>query len=205
MIKALLIVDVQNDFCPGGALEVPAGDEVVPVINKLAGKFEHVIQSQDWHSDGHSSFASSHRGKNPFDTTVLYYGEQILWPDHCIQGSHGAEFHPDLDTTRTQVTVRKGFRPGIDSYSTFFENDHQTKTGLAGYLKDLNITDLYTCGLATDFCVKWSVLDGLQEGFNMFVIEDAVRGIDLDGSVDQAWKEMKEAGAQVVRSDETTG
>ncbi|MEX2368019.1 MAG: bifunctional nicotinamidase/pyrazinamidase, partial [Balneolaceae bacterium] len=164
-MKALLIIDVQNDFCPGGALEVPKGDEVVPVINKLIDKFDRVIQSQDWHPGGHSSFASSHNKKNPFETVSMHYGEQVLWPDHCVQGSHGAAFHPDLNTTQTQVTVRKGFRTEIDSYSTFYENDHKTKTGLSGYLKDRGITDLYVGGLATDFCVKWSVLDGIREGF----------------------------------------
>ncbi|MEX0994381.1 MAG: bifunctional nicotinamidase/pyrazinamidase [Balneolaceae bacterium] len=202
MMKALLIVDVQNDFCPGGALEVPNGDEVVPVINNLIDKFDRIIQSQDWHPEGHSSFASSHPGKDPFETIKMDYGEQVLWPDHCVQGSQGAEFHPELNTTQTQVIIRKGFRPDVDSYSTFYENDHKTQTGLTGYLEDRGITDLYTCGLATDFCVKWSVVDGLKEGFNLHVIEDAVRGIDLKGSVDEAWKEMKEAGAKVVRSED---
>jgi len=198
-MKALLIVDVQNDFCPGGALEVPNGDAVVPVINKLVDKFERVIQSQDWHPEGHSSFA--HKGKEPFKTITMDYGEQVLWPDHCVQGTNGADFHPELNTNQTQVTVRKGFRTDIDSYSTFYENDHRTRTGLTGYLNDRGITDLYVCGLATDFCVKWSVLDGLKEGFNVTLVDDAVRGIDLEGSVDQALNEMKETGARFVDSD----
>lgn len=200
-MDALLIVDVQNDFCPGGALEVPNGDAVVPVINKLSQHFNHVIQTQDWHPKGHSSFASSHNGKEPFSTMEMPYGEQVLWPDHCVQGSKGAEFHPELVTTRSQLIIRKGFRKEIDSYSAFYENDNQTTTGLAGYLKERGIDSLFVCGLATDFCVKWSAIDGLREGFKITVIEDAVRGIDMDGSVDQAWKEMEEAGADRTTSD----
>lgn len=200
-MDALLIVDVQNDFCPGGALEVPNGDAVVPVINKLSQHFNHVIQTQDWHPKGHSSFASSHNGKEPFSTMEMPYGEQVLWPDHCVQGSKGAEFHPELVTTRSQLIIRKGFRKEIDSYSAFYENDNQTTTGLAGYLKERGIDSLFVCGLATDFCVKWSAIDGLGEGFKITVIEDAVRGIDMDGSVDQAWKEMEEAGADRTTSD----
>lgn len=199
-MKALVIIDVQNDFCEGGALEVPQGSEVVPIINKLIPKFDIVIQTQDWHTPSHSSFASSHTGKDPYDTVELDYGQQVLWPDHCVQGTSGAEFHPDLITKQSQVIIRKGFRKSIDSYSTFYENDHSTKTGLRGYLKDRGINEFYAVGLATDFCVKWSVLDGIKEGFKVNVIEDAVRGIDLNGSLDQAWKEMKEAGASVIRS-----
>lgn len=201
-MEALLIVDVQNDFCPGGALEVPEGDTVVPVINKLSEKFDHVIQTQDWHPEGHSSFASSHSNKEPFETIEMPYGKQVLWPDHCIQGSEGADFHPDLITTRSQLVIRKGFRKAIDSYSAFFENDDETPTGLTGYLKNRNIDTLYAVGLATDFCVKWSVVDGLKEGFNVTVIEDAVKGIDMDGSVSAAWDEMLEAGAQKATSRE---
>jgi nicotinamidase/pyrazinamidase len=200
-MKALLIVDVQNDFCPGGALAVPGGDEIVPVINKLVYKFDAIIQTQDWHPAGHSSFASSHEGKDPYDTIEVDYGTQVLWPDHCVQGSKGADFHPDLNIKKTQVIIRKGFRPEIDSYSTFFENDQKTTTGLAGYLKQRGITDLYTVGLATDFCVKWSVLDGIDEGFTMHIVEDAVKGINLDGSVQQAWKEMKEKGVKITSSE----
>jgi len=199
-MKALLIVDIQNDFCPGGALEVPEGDTIIPVINKLSQQFDAVIQTQDWHPEGHSSFASSHGGKNPFDTIEMPYGEQVLWPDHCVQGSQGADFHPDLKTNQSQLIIRKGFRKDIDSYSTFYENDHRTTTGLTGYLTERNIDTLYIAGLATDFCVKWSVLDGLKEGFDLYVIEDAVKGIDIEGSVDQAWTEMLQDGAQKISS-----
>lgn len=200
--QALLIIDVQNDFCPGGALEVPEGDRVVPVINRLSGAFDIVLQTQDWHPEGHSSFASSHEGRDPFETVEMPYGEQVLWPDHCVQGSEGAEFHPDLVTRRSQLIVRKGFRREIDSYSAFYENDNETVTGLAGYLRSRNIDTLYAAGLATDFCVKWSVLDGLREGFGIRVVEDAVRGIDIEGSVDRAWSEMRNAGAEKVRSSD---
>lgn len=199
-MKALLIIDVQNDFCPGGSLEVPDGDQVVPVINKLSQQFDVVIQTQDWHPKGHYSFASSHNGKNPFDTIEMPYGQQVLWPDHCVQGSDGAEFHSDLHTKTTQLIVRKGFRKPIDSYSAFYENDDTTSTGLSGYLRERNIDKLYVVGLASDFCVKWSVLDGLKEGFSVTVVEDAVKGIDLEGSVAQAWDEMQVAGAQRISS-----
>lgn len=199
-MNALLIIDVQNDFCPGGALAVPEGDAVVPVINKLSQKFDVVLQTQDWHPEGHSSFASSHDGHEPYDTITVPYGEQVLWPEHCVQGSEGAAFHPDLDTSRSQLIVRKGFRRHIDSYSAFYENDNKTTTGLAGYLRERDINKLFVAGLATDFCVKWSVLDGLNEGFSVTVVEDAVRGIDLDGSVAQAWDEMHIAGAQRLKS-----
>lgn len=200
-MQALLVIDVQNDFCPGGKLAVPEGDEVVPVINKLADRFDHVIQTQDWHPPSHSSFASAHPGKEPFETIEMPYGEQTLWPDHCIQNSAGADFHPDLVTRRTEMLVRKGFRKEMDSYSAFYENDHQTATGLKGFLKERGIDTLYAVGLATDFCVKWSVLDGLDEGFEVYVVEDAVRGINLEGSVALAWKEMTEAGAKRIYSD----
>ena len=201
-MKALLIVDIQNDFCPGGALAVPNGDAVVPIVNKLIDRFDVVIQTQDWHPAGHSSFASSHEGKKPYETFEAYYGTQILWPDHCVQETEGADFHPDLKTKKTQVIIRKGFRKTIDSYSTFFENDQKTTTGLTGYLKQRGINDLYIVGLATDFCVKWSVLDGIDEGFTMHVVEDAVQGINLEGSLDAAWKEMKEKGAKITTSDQ---
>jgi nicotinamidase/pyrazinamidase len=201
-MRALLIVDIQNDFCPGGALAVPDGDKIVPTVNKLVNVFDAVIQTQDWHPVGHSSFSSSHNGKDPYDTVEMDYGTQVLWPDHCVQGSMGAEFHPELNTLKTQVIIRKGFRKAIDSYSTFFENDQETTTGLTGYLKQRGITDLYTVGLATDFCVKWSILDGIDEGFNMYIVKDAVKGIDLDGSLDAAWDEMREKGVNIVTSDE---
>ncbi len=200
-MNALIVVDTQNDFCPGGSLAVPDGDKVVPVINKLAETFEQIIHTQDWHPAGHHSFASSHSGKEPFDQIEMPYGRQVLWPDHCIQGSRGAEFHPDLDTNRSQLILRKGFRKEIDSYSGFYENDHKTVTGLAGYLNERGIKTLYITGLAADFCVKWTALDACKEGFRVHVIEDAVRGLDVDGSLDQAWKEMIQAGAQITNSE----
>jgi len=199
-MRALIIVDVQNDFCPGGALEVPHGDQVVPVINNLIPRFDNIIQTQDWHPKGHWSFASAYQGKEPFETTTLDYGDQVLWPDHCVQGEKGSEFHRDLHTTPTQLVVRKGFRKSIDSYSAFYENDFKTKTGLTGYLRDRELDTLYVTGLATDFCVKWSVLDGLKEGFKVYVVKDAIRGIDINGSEQQAHEEMKQAGAVFVKS-----
>ena len=201
-MKALLVIDLQNDFCPGGALEVPNGDTIIPTINELSEEFDIVLQTQDWHPAGHSSFASSHKGKEPFETTEMPYGTQVLWPDHCVQGTEGAAFHPDLKTNRSQLVIRKGFRKQIDSYSAFFENDDETTTGLTGYLRDRGVDSLYVVGLAADFCVKWSVLDGIKEGFDLFVVEDAVKGIDLDGSVDQAWEEMMEAGAHKISSQD---
>lgn len=200
-MEALLVVDIQNDFCPGGNLAVPGGDEIIPRVNELAGHFDHVLLTQDWHPPGHHSFASSHAGKTPFETVVLSYGAQILWPDHCIQGSHGAAFHPDLHVNQAELIIRKGFRREIDSYSAFFENDHRTPTGLAGYLRERSIDTLYLVGLATDFCVKGSALDGRAQGFAVYVVEDAVRGIDTQGSLAQAWREMDEAGVQMVTSE----
>lgn len=201
-MKALLIVDVQNDFCPGGALEVPAGDRIIPVINSLSSTFNTVILTQDWHPKGHSSFASTHKKKEPYETIEMPYGEQVLWPDHCIQGNEGAAFHPDLEVNRGQLIIRKGFRKDIDSYSAFFENDQKTPTGLTGYLRERGVKTLYVTGLATDFCVRWTVLDGMSENFDVFVVEDAVRGIDIEGSVEQAWNEMASAGAKKVSSAE---
>ena len=200
-MDALLIVDLQNDFCPGGALEVPEGDTIVPVVNDLAENFDHVIQTQDWHPDEHQSFASTHPEHDSYDVIDVDYGDQVLWPDHCVQGTEGAEFHPELDTTHSELIIRKGFRPEIDSYSAFYENDGETATGLAGYLRDRGIDTLYVCGLATDFCVKWSAVDGRKEGMDVYVIEDATRGIDQDGSLAQAWEDMNDAGVQVVSSD----
>ena len=200
-MRALLIIDVQNDFCKNGALEVPHANTIIPVINNLIERFDIIIQTQDWHPAGHQSFASTHDGKEPFETIGVDYGTQVLWPDHCVQGTNGAEFHPDLVTDKSQVIIRKGFRKKIDSYSAFYENDQRTKTGLTGYLKTRGIKDLYTVGLATDFCVKWSVVDGLKEGFNVTVVKDAIKGIDIDGSVDEAISEMKDAGASFTKSD----
>jgi nicotinamidase/pyrazinamidase len=196
----LLVVDVQNDFCPGGALPVPEGDRIVPLVNRLARQFGHVVFTQDWHSPRHASFASAHAGKQPFQTTALPYGEQVLWPDHCVQGTPGAEFHRDLDRTRAEMIVRKGFRPDIDSYSAFYENDQRTRTGLTGYLRDRGFQHVYLCGLAFDFCVKWSALDARREGFAATVIEDATRSIDLNGSAAAARTEMTKAGVSLVQS-----
>ena len=199
-MKALLIVDIQNDFCPGGALAVPDGDKIIPVVNSLSKEFSHVLMTQDWHPGGHHSFASSHEGREPFDTIVLPYGDQVLWPDHCVQGTFGADFHPSLETNCAQIIIRKGFRKQIDSYSGFYENDHKTGTGLTGYLRDHGISSLYIAGLASDFCVKWTAIDAVKEGFGVTVISDAVAGIDIDGSVHKAWEEMKAAGVQVAHS-----
>jgi nicotinamidase/pyrazinamidase len=199
-MEALVIIDVQNDFCKNGALEVPEAHKIIPVINRLAENFDVVVQTQDWHPAGHSSFASQHAGKADYETVEMPYGEQVLWPDHCVQGSRGAEFHPDLNTDASQLIIRKGFRKSIDSYSAFYENDQLTPTGLKGFLNERNIDRLYIAGLAADFCVKWAVLDGLKEGFEVVVVEDAVKGIDLNGSLDQAWTEMKKAGAKSMAS-----
>lgn len=190
----LLVIDVQNDFCPGGALAVPEGDHVVPVINRLAGHFRHIAMTQDWHPAGHQSFASSHPGKQPFGVTELDYGEQVLWPDHCVQGTSGAAFHADLDLPGAELVIRKGFRKAIDSYSAFYENDRSTPTGLGGYLRERGFRKLYLCGLATDFCVFYSALDARREGFEAVLLEDACRAIDLDGSLAAAMTAMKEAG-----------
>ena len=194
----LLAVDVQNDFCPGGALAVPNGDEVVPLVNDLVERFPHVILTQDWHTPGHSSFASAHAGRQPFETVQAAYGEQVLWPDHCIQGTPGAGFHPGLRAARAELIVRKGFRRQIDSYSAFFENDRRTRTGLAGYLRDRGFKRIFLCGLATDFCVKWSALDARKEGFEAVVLEDACRAIDLGGSLQIARDEMRGAGVTLA-------
>lgn len=201
-MRALLIVDIQNDFCPGGSLAVEEGDTIIPVVNRLASQFDIVIQTQDWHPAGHQSFASSYKEKEPFETIEMSYGEQVLWPDHCVQESQGAAFHPDLEQQHTQLIIRKGFREHIDSYSAFYENDQITTTGLNGYLNERKVDTLYLVGLATDFCVKWSALDGLNEGFQVYVVDDAVKGIDLEGSVDQAWVEMLEAGANKVSAED---
>ncbi|MBI5636914.1 MAG: bifunctional nicotinamidase/pyrazinamidase [Nitrospinae bacterium] len=196
----LVVVDVQNDFCPGGALAVPEGDAVVPVINRLAGWFPRVIATQDWHPAGHRSFASAHPGKKPFDTAELPYGVQVLWPDHCVQGTRGAEFHPALAITRCELILRKGFRERIDSYSAFFENDRTTPTGLDGYLRARGFRRIFLAGLATDFCVSYSAIDARRAGFETFVIEDACRGIAVNGSVAAAWAGMEKAGVRRIAS-----
>lgn len=201
-MRALLIVDVQNDFCPGGRLAVPGGNDIVPVINRLSDDFDRIIQTQDWHPPGHSSFASVHPDSAPYETIELPYGRQVLWPDHCVQGTDGAEFHPDLHAGRGQVIIRKGFRPDVDSYSAFYENDHQTPTGLTGYCRERGIDVLYIVGLALDFCVHYSAVDGRKQGFEVFVVEDAARAIDNDGSLDVAMRNMRNAGVRFVSSEE---
>jgi nicotinamidase/pyrazinamidase len=193
----LLIVDVQNDFCPGGALALPEGDAIVPAVNRLAHSFAHVILTQDWHPPGHTSFASSHPGKHPFDTIEASYGTQILWPDHCVQGTSGAAFHPQLDVPHAELVLRKGFRKSIDSYSAFCENDRRTATGLAGYLRERGFQRITLCGLATDFCVAFSAIDGRGAGFDVAVVTSACRGTDNDGSVDRALRSMVDAGVRV--------
>jgi nicotinamidase/pyrazinamidase len=190
---ALLIIDVQNDFCPGGALAVPRGDEIVPAVNRLAAEFSHVILTQDWHPRGHASFASSHPGRKPFDTIDVAYGGQILWPDHCVQATQGAAFHPALEVPHAELVLRKGFRSAIDSYSAFRENDRRTPTGLASYLRERGFQHLTLCGLATDFCVFYSAIDGREAGFEVSVVTSACRGIDVDGSLDRAMRSMSEA------------
>jgi nicotinamidase/pyrazinamidase len=200
-MNAFLIIDVQNDFCPGGKLAVPNGDQIVQPINALVSEFDHVILTQDWHPQEHLSFASNH-DKEPYETIEMPYGEQILWPDHCVQGTDGAEFHPDLNTDAAHAVIRKGFNPEIDSYSAFFENDKSTPTGLQGYLSSKGITRLFIAGLATDFCVKWSVLDALQCGFETFLFTDAIAGIDLNDSVFIAMEDMKQAGVQMISTTE---
>jgi nicotinamidase/pyrazinamidase len=179
----LLVIDVQNDFCPGGRLAVPRGDEVVPLVNRLARQFDHVVLTQDWHPSGHSSFASSHPAKQPFETVTLAHGPQILWPDHCVQGTEGAQLRADLEIPHAAMVIRKGFRTGIDSYSAFYENDRKTPTGLSGYLRERGLTRIFLVGLAFDFCVRYSAEDARREGLAAVVIEDACRGIDVDGSV----------------------
>jgi nicotinamidase/pyrazinamidase len=189
----LLVVDVQNDFMPYGALPVPRGDEVVPVINRLAGAFENVVLTQDWHPRGHASFASSHPGSKPFERIRLHYGDQVLWPDHCIQGTWGAALHPDLTIHHARLIVRKGHHAAVDSYSAFVEADRKRRTGLAGYLREHEIERVFVCGLATDFCVAWSALDARAAGFHVVVVEDACRAIDNDGSLAAAWKDLQAA------------
>ncbi|MCS7102231.1 MAG: bifunctional nicotinamidase/pyrazinamidase [Burkholderiaceae bacterium] len=196
----LLVIDVQNDFLPGGALAVPRGDEVVLAINALAARFANVILTQDWHTPGHVSFASAHPGRQPFETIELPYGKQILWPDHCVMGTRGADFAPGLAIPHAQAIVRKGYHAHTDSYSAFLEADRRTPTGLAGLLRERGITHVYCCGLATDFCVAWSALDARAAGFETFVIEDACRAIDTGGSLAQARQQLADAGVQLIYS-----
>jgi nicotinamidase/pyrazinamidase len=196
----LLVIDMQPDFMPGGALAVAGGDAIVPLVNRIAAKFRNVVLTQDWHPAGHTSFASSHPGAKPFDTKRLPYGEQTLWPEHCVQGSAGARLHDDLKIDHAILTLRKGVNSNVDSYSAFTEADRATSTGLAALLRARGIRRVFLCGLATDFCVAWSALDARAEGFEAYVIEDACRGIDAGGSLAKAWRDMEAAGVRRIDS-----
>ena len=191
---ALIVVDVQNDFCPDGALAVGGGHTIVPVINALVPRYEQVVVTQDWHPKGHASFASAHHGHESFDTIEMPYGTQVLWPDHCVQGTPGAALHPDLEVTSAQLIIRKGWHQGVDSYSAFREADRKTLTGLTGYLRERGVEEVHVVGLATDYCVAWTALDAAGAGFRVSVIEDACRAIDLSGSLKRAWEDMIAAG-----------
>jgi nicotinamidase/pyrazinamidase len=201
----LIAVDVQNSFLPGGSLAVPNGHEVVPVINRIAKAFANVVLTQDWHPAGHISFASSHPGRMPFETIELAYGTQVLWPDHCVQGTEGAALHDALDIPHAQLIVRKGHNPHVDSYSTFIEADGKLTTGLAGYLRERGLSEVYLAGLATDFCVAWSAQDAVKLGFGVVVVEDACRGIDTQGSLAAAWRSMQQASVKRIQSGELAG
>jgi nicotinamidase/pyrazinamidase len=193
---------VQSDFCPDGALAVPRGDEIIPIINTLAARFGNVVLTQDWHPPRHSSFASSHPGKTPFETIEAYYGPQVLWPDHCVQGTPGARFHKALDIPHAALIIRKGMQPAIDSYSTFYENDRKTPTGLVGYLRERGLSRIFLAGLAFDFCVRYSAEDARRGGFDAFVIEDACRGIDMAGSVAATRASLSALGVPCIRAQE---
>src|ERR1700736_5482402 len=201
----LLVVDIQNDFCPGGGLAVPRGDEVVPLVNRLAARFQHVVLTQDWHPAGHHSFASSHPGKKPYETVELAYGTQILWPDHCIQDTDGAGLHGELRIPHAELVLRKGYHREIDSYSAFYENDRETHTGLTGYLRERGFTRVFIAGLAFDFCVRYSGEDARREGFDPVVIEDACRGIDVGGSMAKARRVLAELNVACMPADEVGG
>ena len=200
MARALIVIDMQPDFCPGGRLPVAGGDEIVGPINDMMAEFDAVVLTQDWHPPAHMSFAENHPGAAAFSEIQMPYGPQVLWPAHCVIGTAGAEFHPDLAVDRADQVIRKGFRAQIDSYSAFYENDHKTPTGLAGYLRERGITDLTLVGLATDFCVAWTAMDARKAGFDVYVVEDACRGIDLNGSVAAAWKQMTAKGVKRIQS-----
>ncbi len=202
---ALIVVDVQNDFCPGGSLAVAGGDEIVPLVNNLGRRFATVVLTQDWHPAAHSSFASSHPGRAPFETVDMPYGAQVLWPEHCVQGSEGAAFHPALDLSMAQAIIRKGCRDEVDSYSGFVEADRTMPTGLGGYLKERGIARVVVVGLATDFCVNWTAQDAARLGFETVVVEDACRAIDLDGSLDRAWADMAALGVRQTRLADLSG
>jgi nicotinamidase/pyrazinamidase len=195
---ALLVIDVQNDFCPGGKLAVTGGDDIVPLVNRFAGQHAHVILTQDWHPEGHSSFASQHKGSAPFSQIDMPYGPQTLWPDHCISGSKGAAFHKNLDVSHAELIIRKGFRKAIDSYSAFFENDHTTPTGLGGYLRERGFTRVVCVGLAFDYCVRYSAEDAKTLGFDVEVITAATRAIDLGGTADATRKSFAERGITLI-------
>jgi nicotinamidase/pyrazinamidase len=197
-----VVVDVQNCFVPGGSLAVKGGDEIVTLVNRLARRFKHVVMTQDWHTADHVSFASQHPGKKPFDTVALPYGTQVLWPDHCVQGTSGAMLHKGLDIPHAELIIRKGSRREVDSYSAFVEADKKTQTGLGGYLKQRGLRRVFFAGLATDFCVAWSALDARRQEFEALVIEDACRGIDTQGSLAKAWADMKSAGVQRIQSSD---
>jgi nicotinamidase/pyrazinamidase len=195
-----LVVDVQNDFCPGGSLAVPRGDEIVPLVNRLATRFRHVVLTQDWHPAGHRSFASAHPGRKPYETIELAYGPQILWPDHCVQGTPGAELRSELRIAHAELILRKGYHRDIDSYSAFYENDHKTHTGLAGYLRERGFNRVFLAGLAFDFCVRFSAEDAKREGFDVVVFEDSCRGIDIDGSVLATRQAFMELGVHCIQA-----
>src|SRR5271166_2433123 len=203
--SALLVIDVQNCFLPGGSLAVKDGEQVVPIINRIAKKFAHVVMTQDWHTPGHISFASSHEGKAPFEVIKLPYGDQVLWPDHCVQGTPGADISKDIAIPQAELIIRKGYHKDVDSYSAFLEADKKTATGLAGYLKERGLTRVFVVGLATDFCVAWTAMDARGAGFETFVIEDAARGIDTSGSLAAAWAAMEKAGVKRIKSGDLAG
>lgn len=196
----LIVVDIQNDFCPGGALAVPRGDEVVPIVNRLAARFRHVVLTQDWHPASHLSFASSHPGRQPFESIAVAYGPQVLWPDHCVQDTDGAQIAKDIKIPQANLIIRKGFRKDVDSYSAFMEADRKTNSGLASYFKERGIDTVFLTGLATDFCVAWTAVDARHAGLTTYVVEDACRGIDVNGSLAKAWADMTAAGVQKIQS-----
>ena len=200
--SALIVVDVQNCFLPGGSLAVKEGDQIIPVINRIAKGFENVVMTQDWHTPHHISFASTHEGKKPFEVIKLAYGNQVLWPDHCVQGTEGAQIAKDISIPQAQLVIRKGFHNDVDSYSAFLEADKETRTGLAGYLKERRIDTVFVTGLATDFCVAWTAMDARNAGLNVYVVDDACRGIDINGSVAKAWAEMAKLGVKKIESSD---
>ena len=200
--SALIVVDVQNCFLPGGSLAVKEGDQVIPVINRIAKGFENVVMTQDWHTPHHVSFASTHEGKKPFEVIKLAYGNQVLWPDHCVQGTEGAQISKDINIPHAELVIRKGYHNEVDSYSAFLEADKETRTGLGGYLKERGIDTVFVTGLATDFCVGWTAIDARHAGLTVYVVEDACRGIDVGGSLAKAWADMTEAGVKKIQSSD---